>query len=456
MPKVSIYITTYNYGKYLKKAIDSVIKQNFNDWELIIVDDGSTDNTHIVLQEYKTHSKIKIIHQNNMGLPISCNNAIKASSGEYIIRLDADDYFDENAIIVLSNILDSHPKVGLVYPDYYVISDDETIIEQVRRKKIKDDVKLLDLPAHGAGTMIRKKCFKEVGWYREDIKCQDGYDLWIKILDKFEVYNVNLPLFYYRKHTANITNNVEKILNTRRYIKKSFVENKFKDRFPKVLGIIPIRCLSSFHGQLALKKLAGKPLISYTIEEALKAKVLDRVVITSEDPKITEFSEKYGIEFINRPISLGKPNTPIEPTITHVLNQLKKKNYYPDIVTILHVNAPLKKENHITEAINTLLIFKTDSVISVCEDKNMHYNHGMNGLVPIFKRRELRLEIDELYEENRAIYVSRIEAISDENFLGNSIGHIVMSKEYSILINSEFEFRLAEHIINHQIGDKYE
>ena len=108
MIKVTVYITSYNYGKYLTQAVDSVLAQNFKDWELLIINDGSTDNTRDILAQYEGHKRIKIIHQENKGLNVSNNIALRVAQGNYIMRLDADDYLDENALLVLSNVLDAN------------------------------------------------------------------------------------------------------------------------------------------------------------------------------------------------------------------------------------------------------------------------------------------------------------------------------------------------------------
>ena len=148
MTKVSVIITAHNYGKYLEQAIESVLNQKFNDYELIIVNDASTDNTPQVLKEYGNKEWIKIInHTENRGLIVSCDEAINASTGEYLVRLDADDYFDENALLVLSNILDNNPEVGLVYPDYFLITEEGKILDHMRLPKVNKEIKLLDLPA---------------------------------------------------------------------------------------------------------------------------------------------------------------------------------------------------------------------------------------------------------------------------------------------------------------------
>ena len=97
-PKITVYITNYNYGQFLRQAIESVLIQTEQDFEIILIDDGSTDDSVSLIQSYIDHPKIKIVLQQNKGLTISNNLALKLSRGKYIMRLDADDYLAENAL----------------------------------------------------------------------------------------------------------------------------------------------------------------------------------------------------------------------------------------------------------------------------------------------------------------------------------------------------------------------
>ena len=94
--KVSVYIASYNYGRFLEQAIESVLRQHFSDWELLIIDDGSTDETSKIMQLYANHPKVKLFKLENIGLPAVANFALNKARGEYLIRLDGDDIFDEN------------------------------------------------------------------------------------------------------------------------------------------------------------------------------------------------------------------------------------------------------------------------------------------------------------------------------------------------------------------------
>lgn len=449
MVKVTVYIPVHNYGRFLRQAIESVLSQKYGDWELIVIDDGSTDNTPQILADYERHPRITIVRQERKGLPVSNNVALRLARGDYFIRLDADDYLDENALVVLANVLDAHPEVGLVYPDYYTVNEEGEILEIHRRKKAHTEVTLFDIPAHGACTMIRKSCLLELGGYSEDIDRQDGYDLWIRFVDRFQVYNVNLPLFYYRRHGRNLTEDRRALIEARHRINRRHVQQKFGAALPKVLGIIPARGADADAFDAPLASVAGQPLLHYTLEEAQRAAVLDRVVLTSDDENVLACAASFDrISTVQRPEELSRPNTRIEPTVLHVLRVLAERDgYRPDAVMLLYINAPLRRAEHIEKAVDTMLIFKVDSVVSVCEDLGFHYHHRREGLVPLSDRRLLRLEREALYEENGAVYLSRREAITPERFLGDRLGHIVMLPEESVQIDSAYERWLVEQTL---------
>ena len=449
MPKITAYIPAHNYGKFIKRCIDSVLAQKFYDWELIVINDGSTDNTAELLTSYANNKKIRIIQQEKKGLTTTNNIALRLSQGEYIMRLDADDYLDENALLVLSNILDTHPDVGLVYPDYYRMDEEGEIIDIERRKKIGLEDCLLDLPAHGACTMIRKKCLLDLGGYDETLPCQDGYELWLRFIEKYKPYNVNIPLFYYRQHPASLTQDKEKILKVRHRIKRNFVKSKFGKAIPRVLAIVPARKTWGRAPDCATRSINAKPLIYYTLSEASKTVLLDKIVLVANDKDLLKYGRSFTrVMCMVRPDELSLPNSRIEPTVNYVLRLLKKKSgYAPDAVMLLYPHAPLRKKMHIEKAIDTMVIFNTDSVVSVCEDANFFYRHSEWGLKPLFKKRLLRLERDALFRENGAIYLSKIKAIKKDNFLGDKIGHITMLPQESIKADSQFNGWLIEKII---------
>ena len=119
-----------------------------------------------------------------------------------------------------------------------------------------------------------------------------------------------------------------------------------------ILGIIPARGGSKGIPRKNIKPLHGKPLIYYTIKEALKSKFLNRVVVSTEDNDIAEIAKKFGAKVIKRPKELARDETPIRDVVIHVLNKFKEKKYIPDAVVLLQPSSPLRKAHHIDEAIS--------------------------------------------------------------------------------------------------------
>lgn len=454
MPRATVYITNYNYGRFVKQAIESVLHQKFSSWELIIIDDGSTDGSVEIIRQFEMFPRVHVVLQENRGLVVSSNIALRLAKGEYIMRLDADDYLDENALLVLANILDTHPDVGLVYPDYYRVDEAGEILSVERRNKVGVDVTLPNMPAHGAGTMIRKRCLQELEGYSEDITCQDGYDLWIRLIEKFGVYNVNVPLFYYRQHPQSLTTNKERILHTRRLIERRFVETRKKDADFKVVAIIPVRGNTHAETGYALRRVAGRPLIDYTLDAALAFGGFRQIVVVSEDEAVLDHVKGVPcVVAVKRPSDLARPNTSIVPTVKFVLDCLGPASA-ADAFMMLYVNTPLRTASHIRNAIDNLLIFNSDSVISVYEDLTNHYQHAGTGLRPLFERRTLRLEKEGLWVENGAIYLAKVENLNGADYLGEKIGHTVMLKHESLQIDSEEELAVADYLLNHRSLEK--
>ena len=186
---ITVYITNFNYGKFIKQAIESVLMQTEQSFELIIIDDGSTDNSKEIIEKYKDLKNIRIVYQKNKGLNVTNNIALRAARGKYIVRLDADDYFSPNALELLLEKLESDSMLGMVFPDYFLVDTQGEVLERQKRHDFDNEVKLFDQAAHGACTMIRVKFLRDIGGFDESFSCQDGYELWVKFTSKFKVSN---------------------------------------------------------------------------------------------------------------------------------------------------------------------------------------------------------------------------------------------------------------------------
>lgn len=297
-PIVTVYITNFNYGSFIRKAIESVLSQTFQDFELIIIDDGSTDNSKEIIEEYASSDDISIIYQKNRGLNITNNVALKASKGKYIMRLDADDFIEPVALEKMVNELENDDQLGLIFPNYFIVDIDGNILSETKRHDFTNEVNILDQPAHGACTMIKTDFLKKVGGYDESYTCQDGYELWVKFINKYKVTNINETLFSYRRHSNNLTNNENRILGTRLKIKDSYVKNN-KLQLPNTVAIIPVRPNSD----LALEDFGDSTFLDYKISALLGAKNVARVIVTSSDETIKNYIDvnyQGKVEFVKK------------------------------------------------------------------------------------------------------------------------------------------------------------
>jgi len=223
MPKVSVVIPTYNCAKYLPEAIDSVLNQTYQDFEIIVVDDGSTDNTVTVLQRYIQNNSVVYIYQKNQGVSTSRNKGINKSTGEYICFLDADDVLFPESIRKRVNFLDKHKNAGAVFADY-VWQIDENIAPEPRLKSEnflkktsniiglhnKNEIvfnkgiykKLLGMnnPIHTNAIMLRKCIVEDIGFFKSDMVIGEDVDYWLRVAKKYEIGFIDEILFCYKHY----------------------------------------------------------------------------------------------------------------------------------------------------------------------------------------------------------------------------------------------------------------
>lgn len=442
-PLVTIYITNHNYGKYIDKAIRSVLSQSLKEFELIIIDDGSNDNSLKIIGKYKKNKKITIINQKNKGLTVSNNIALRLSRGKYIIRLDADDWLDPNALQIMSDYLEKNPKIGLVFPDYFEVDQKNNILNLVRRHDFKK-VKLLDRPAHGACTMIRKECLNKIGGYNERFDRQDGFYLWIKFIQRYSVMNINLPLFFYRQHNQSLTKNEEKILKTRSDIIK--MDNFKKNSQKKALAILAVRGHEINPNNYFLKKLKNKPLGCWVIDSLLKSKKISKIIVTTPDKKILNFlKKKYKskILLLKRNFSLSGINVALDETLERSIRFAKNKKIKFDYIFQLNYKTPFIKNNDFDSFVYLMEFFKTDEVLGVRAETDRIYKHNGSTLELLNKNSNLKLERDEIYRGIAGIRLFKKKKSKKKKLVR---GHYILDQKSSHTINTELDWKIASLI----------
>ena len=193
-PKVSIIISTYNHAEFLEQAIESAVSQDYKDLEIIIVNDGSTDETPLLLKSLKErYQNLIIINQENKGVIASRNKAINKSTGDYIFCLDADDYIFSSSVI--SKMMQEIEQVILVYGNYQFFGKYNNLV-------IPKKYSVVDLLIEGyisSSCLFLKKAFLEVGGYTDYMA--EGYEDWelfIRMSQVGKFKKINETIFFYR------------------------------------------------------------------------------------------------------------------------------------------------------------------------------------------------------------------------------------------------------------------
>ncbi|MCZ4319933.1 glycosyltransferase [Aequorivita viscosa] len=455
-PLISVYITNYNYEKFIEQAIESVLQQSFCDFELLIIDDGSTDNSKLIIDRYKLKENVTIIYQENKGLNITNNVAMRASKGKYIMRLDADDFLEIDALKMMSEALEKSPDLGLVFPDYYYVDNYGNRTGEERRHNFNKEVSLFDQPAHGACTMIRLEFLKKLGGYNESFTCQDGYELWIKFISHYKVSNINIPLFSYRRHGDNLTGDETRILSTRQKIKDTFVEDNNKTL--DTLAIIPLRNTYINGENLLMVKINGKSIIESKIEECLRSKRIKHIVVTSSEKEVLDICrDKYitydKISFIKRSKLFEKQNETLKNTITNAIQSVEKEKQWVEAIVTTSIEYPFLQSETIDEAINSLILFKADSVISVRPDNSMYYRHTGAGMTPILDQDKFtKLERDALYKGAGGVMVTtRNQFDKNQRSISGKVAHVVVDNKTAFGIFNSFDYNLFKLYLSKNI-----
>jgi len=202
-PKISVIIPCYNYGQYVEAAVDSVLASTFNDYEIIIVNDGSTDTLTIEILSHLNKPKTRIINQANQGPSTARNNGIKVSSGQYFLPLDADDAIESTFLEKAYRILETNPNLGYVYPYEKFFGDDDW----VWKPKEYNYYKLLFDDQIPSCSLVRKKAWENIGGYNSNmIYGFEDWEFWIN-LGKYGWYGqlIAEPLYNHRKHGLNMS-----------------------------------------------------------------------------------------------------------------------------------------------------------------------------------------------------------------------------------------------------------
>jgi len=208
MPTVSIIMPVYNAEKFLKTAIDSVLSQTYQNFELLIYNDGSTDNSLNIIESF-SDQRIKVInYQKNIGYIYRLNEGLKIAKGKYIARIDADDIWHPQKLEKQVEILNKNKNLAFIATDFYRIDYQKYILSIDKNSQynnnLRHNILKKNLICHSSILFKKKNCFS-AGSYNENMKYTEDYHCWIKILSKYDGIILPEILTYYRISSNQIS-----------------------------------------------------------------------------------------------------------------------------------------------------------------------------------------------------------------------------------------------------------
>lgn len=232
-PLISVIIPTYNRALYLADAIGSVFRQSFTDYEIVVVDDGSTDDSKKIIAPYL--DRLRYVYQENMGEAAARNRGIREARGKWVAFLDSDDMWEPRALETLVQASGIYPKAGLIAMRGRMIRTNGTRTERIIGKKSAGPFYSTASLLWGDGggvlmPMIRKSIFEKTGVFDETIASATDCDMWLRISFHTQMVCVHEPLLLCRLHEDNLSGN--KALNARMWLR---ILEKLRDDHPEFL-----------------------------------------------------------------------------------------------------------------------------------------------------------------------------------------------------------------------------
>jgi hypothetical protein len=216
-PLVSVIIPNYNHAHYVGEAISSVLRQDYPHYEIIVVDDGSTDDSHEVLSAFG--GKIRCIHQENRGLSAARNTGILASRGELIGVLDADDIYECDYLKTQVLLLQTSSGADGIYCGYRFIDRENNLLTQSEARFVPPD-KLYERLLDGCflvpeSVLVWRRCYEEAGLFDESLKSCEDWDVWLRFARKYRIICTNRLLTRHRILPGSMSTVTDRMLNSR-------------------------------------------------------------------------------------------------------------------------------------------------------------------------------------------------------------------------------------------------
>jgi glycosyltransferase involved in cell wall biosynthesis len=229
---VSIIIPVYNAEKYIAETIKSVLAQTYTNWELIIINDGSTDNSERVIKQFLVDERIKYYPQKNTGVSVARNNGMAKSKGDFIAFLDADDGMENRNIEKKLNVFDNNKDIDWVFSDMYNADENLNVIGIA---PTGTDIDILNsillwekevVPGPCSNVIIRRKCFVQGVCFDANLSTAADQDLCIQLASKYKGRRIAEPLFIYRILPGSMSRSIAKMQKDHIYVYKKAAINK--------------------------------------------------------------------------------------------------------------------------------------------------------------------------------------------------------------------------------------
>lgn len=226
-PLVSVVTASYNMGRYVGLAVDSVLAQDYPALEIIVVDDGSTDDTSAVLSRYRDDPRVKLIFQENAGQTVAKNRGVQAARGEYIAFCDADNLWLPNKLSRQIELFNEHNDIAVVYGDISLIDADGQPLPTTQAKRYSGKITgrlLIDNFVTFNTAVVSRKVMTAVGGFDESLRMGIDYDLWLRISVKHTFHYIAEPLVRYRIWGGQMSNRQEERLSNCFRLLNNFLE----------------------------------------------------------------------------------------------------------------------------------------------------------------------------------------------------------------------------------------
>ncbi len=196
-PVISVIVAAHNQERYISRCLRSLLAQSIarEKFEIVVINDGSTDHTPSVLEEFADEI-VLITNESNIGLPASLNKAIRRARAPYVVRVDADDFVNNEFLHLLHGFLRENKYMDAVACDYLLVDEQEEVL--ARNNSLTDPI--------ACGIMFRTEQLIDIGLYDETFLLHEETDLRMRFLKKHTIHRLELPLYRYRRHANNSTN----------------------------------------------------------------------------------------------------------------------------------------------------------------------------------------------------------------------------------------------------------